>query len=74
MKKIKVLYWVFTGLLAFMMLGSAIPDIFLDPIAVKGMHDDLGYPVSFVPFIGVAKVLGVIDKDELVYKFRKLQS
>src|SRR3712207_4028746 len=60
MKKTKVLYWIFTGLFSAMMLGSAIPDIILDPIAVKGMHQDLGYPVYFIPFIGVAKVLGVI--------------
>jgi hypothetical protein len=60
MKKTKVLYWVFTGLFAAMMLGSGIPDIILDPLAVKGMHHDLGYPIYFIPFIGVAKVLGVI--------------
>lgn len=60
MKKTKVLYWVFTGLFSAMMVGSAIPDIILDPIAVKGMHEDLGYPIYFIPFIGVVKVLGVI--------------
>lgn len=60
MKTTKILYWVFTGLFAFMMLGSAIPDIISMPMAVKGIHDGLGYPVYFVPFIGVAKALGVI--------------
>lgn len=60
MKKTKILYWVFTGLFAFMMLGSAIPDVFSSEIAVKGMHHDLGYPLYFIPFIGVMKVLGVI--------------
>ena len=60
MKKIKILYWIFTGLFAFMMLGSAIPDIFSSPTAVQGMHDGLGYPVYFIPFIGFAKLLGVI--------------
>lgn len=59
MKTTKILYWTFTGLFAFMMLGSAIPDILSQPIAVKGMHDELGYPLYFIPFIGVAKVLGV---------------
>ena len=43
-----------------MMLGSAIPDVFSSEIAVKGMHHGLGYPLYFIPFIGVAKVLGVI--------------
>jgi uncharacterized membrane protein YphA (DoxX/SURF4 family) len=60
MKKTNIFYWVFTGLFAFLMLGSAIPDILSNPIAIKGMHGDLGYPVYFVPFIGVAKFLGVV--------------
>ena len=60
MKKLNVLYWIFNGLFAAMMLMSAIPDILMDPVAVQGMHDGLGYPLYFVPFIGVAKVLGAI--------------
>ncbi|HZE86237.1 MAG TPA: DoxX family protein [Puia sp.] len=60
MKKTKNLYWIFTSLFAFMMLGSAIPDIFSMSDAVKGMHDALGYPRYFIPFIGIAKLLGVI--------------
>jgi len=60
MKKTKVFYWIFTVLFAFMMLASAIPDVLSSPVAIKGMHEGLGYPVYFVPFIGIAKVLGVI--------------
>lgn len=60
MKKLNVLYWIFNGLFAAMMLMSAIPDIMMDPVAVQGMHEGLGYPLYFVPFIGVAKVLGSI--------------
>ena len=60
MKKTKIWYWIFTSLFAFMMLFSAIPDVFSNPVAVQGMHDGLGYPVYFIPFIGVAKVLGVV--------------
>lgn len=60
MKKIKIIYWIVTGLFAFFMMGSAIPDIIMMPIAVEGMHKGLGYPIYFVPFIGVAKALGVI--------------
>lgn len=41
------------------MLFSAIPDILLSPDAVTFMNH-LGYPVYFLPFIGIAKVLGVI--------------
>jgi len=60
MKKTKILYWVFTILFCVMMFGSAIPDILMHPLAVKGMHDQLGYPLYFISFIGVAKALGVI--------------
>jgi len=59
MKKTKILYRVFTGLFAIMMFSSAIPDVFSQPIAIKGMHTDLGYPLYLIPFIGIAKWLGV---------------
>lgn len=60
MKRTKILYWVFNGLFCFMMGGSAIPDVLCSEVAVKGMHQDLGYPLYFLPLIGVAKLLGVI--------------
>lgn len=60
MKKINIFYWVVTGLFAFLMLGSGIPNITSHPMSVQGMHTELGYPLYFIPFIGVAKVLGAI--------------
>ncbi|AKD54800.1 DoxX family protein [Spirosoma radiotolerans] len=59
MKKTKIVYWVLTGLFAFAMLGSAIPDIMVAPMAVQGFKE-IGYPAYLVPFLGVAKLLGVI--------------
>ena len=59
MKKIKILYWTFTSLFAFIMLGSAIPDILMDPIAIEGFRK-MGYPSYLLPFIGIAKLLGII--------------
>jgi uncharacterized membrane protein YphA (DoxX/SURF4 family) len=59
MKKTKTLYWIFTILFGAFMLFSAIPDILSTPEAVDFMTK-LGYPMYFLPFIGVAKVLGVI--------------
>jgi hypothetical protein len=58
MKKTKILYWVFTGLFGGFMLFSAIPDILLTPEA-KTMIMGLGYPEYFIPYLGVAKILGV---------------
>jgi hypothetical protein len=60
MKKINLLYWIFTGLFCFMMAGSAIPDILMSPVAVQGMHHELGYPLYFIAFIGYAKALGAL--------------
>ena len=60
MKKTNTFYWIFTGLFAALMLFSSIPDILNTADAQKFMHDQLGYPNYFTPFIGVAKLLGVI--------------
>ena len=59
MKKTNIFYWIFTGLFGFFMLFSAIPDILSQQVAIDGMHKGLGYPIYFIPFIGVAKALGV---------------
>jgi uncharacterized membrane protein YphA (DoxX/SURF4 family) len=59
MKRTKLLYWIFTILFAGLMLFSAIPDIMVVPDAITFMNH-LGYPNYFIPFIGVAKLLGVI--------------
>ncbi|GAB3911222.1 hypothetical protein GCM10028803_52100 [Larkinella knui] len=59
MKKTKILYWVFTGLFAFVMLGSSIPDIWVIPQAVEGFKQ-IGLPAYLIPFLGWAKLFGVI--------------
>ena len=41
------------------MISTSIPDIMVIPDAVTFMTH-LGYPIYFIPFIGVAKVLGCI--------------
>jgi hypothetical protein len=59
MRKVKILYWVFTGLFSAFMLFTAVPDILVVPEAITFMNH-LGYPNYFIPFIGIAKLLGVI--------------
>ena len=59
MKKTKIIYWILTSLFSFVMLGSAIPDILSHPVAVEGFNK-MGYPAYLLPFIGIAKLLGVI--------------
>ncbi len=57
MKKINIIYWIFTALFAVMMAATAIPDVIMQPEAVTFMTH-LGYPLYFIPFIGWAKILG----------------
>ena len=60
MKKTNTLYWIFTGLFCALMLFSAIPDIIMVPEAVEMITNKLGYPLYFLPFIGVMKALGAV--------------
>ena len=59
MKKINITYWIITGIFSAFMLFSAVPDILVAPDHVA-MITGLGYPKYFIPFIGVAKLLGVV--------------
>jgi hypothetical protein len=59
MKKINVLYWSFTGLLSALMVLGSIPDIMLVPDAVA-LFEHLGYPTYLLPFLGIAKLLGIV--------------
>jgi hypothetical protein len=59
-KTINILYWVCTILFAALMLFSAIGGIQPSADTIKIMHDWLGYPVYFIQFISIAKVIGVI--------------
>jgi uncharacterized membrane protein YphA (DoxX/SURF4 family) len=60
MKRLNILYWVFTILFAAMMLFSSIPNVLNTPESIKFMNGLLGYPLYFIPFIGAVKILGII--------------
>ncbi len=55
----KIAFWIVTGLMAALMLLASIPDVLFLQEAVD-MFAHLGYPAYLLPFIGVAKILGVI--------------
>lgn len=59
MKKTNIIYWIFTAIIGGFMLFSSVGDVLVLPDAVTFMTH-LGYPAYFLPFIGWAKVLGVI--------------
>ena len=60
MKKTKIIYWIFTGILAALMLFSSIPNIMSTAESIEIVTKHLGYPQYIIPFLGVAKLLGVI--------------
>lgn len=59
MKKTKIIFWVVTGLLAAMLGIGAVYDAISAPEAVEHVTR-IGYPAYIVPFLGVAKILGII--------------
>jgi hypothetical protein len=59
MKKLKIFYWIFTILMAAAIGVGAIFDAINDPTAVAYVTR-LGYPAYIAPFLGVAKIAGVI--------------
>lgn len=58
MKKMNLIYWISTAVFALLMILTAIPDAMINKDAASFMHDHLGYPIYFIPFIGVAKIIG----------------
>ncbi len=60
MKKIKTLYWLFTGLMLAYMLFSGISGL-VNPEQSKALIvTHLGYPEYFSPLISWVKLLGVV--------------
>lgn len=60
MKKTRIIYWIFTILLALLMLVGAIPGMMDTADSVALIVNHLHYPHYFLMLIGIAKVLGVI--------------
>ncbi|PUZ22942.1 DoxX-like family protein [Chitinophaga parva] len=59
MKKIKIAYWVFTAFIILMFGVFSIPGLMGDAKSVE-LFKGLGYPLYIMPFLSVAKILGVI--------------
>lgn len=58
-KKDNIIFWVSTGLFCAFILTSAIPNI-LSSKEWATIFEQLGYPLYLLPFLGAAKLLGVI--------------
>jgi hypothetical protein len=59
-KTVNILYWVFTILFAALMIFSSYGSIIVNQDSKTLIHDQLGYPVYFIPFTGWAKLIGSI--------------
>ena len=62
MNKTKIFYWVVTILFAGFMAWTGIPGIKPEEQSIKFLHDGLGYPIYFIRFISVAKIVGSIAR------------
>lgn len=59
LKRYRIIFWVSTSLFGAFMLSTAIPNILKTQEWVD-IFNMLGYPLYMLPFIGVAKLLGVV--------------
>ncbi len=59
MKRDKILYWVFTGVLALFFLYSAYLYLSKDTTLTEGFKY-LGYPSYVIPLLGLAKLAGAL--------------
>ncbi len=59
-KAINLTYWISTIIFAALMIFSSVGGIQPSQQAIQMMHDGLGYPVYFIQFISIAKLIGAI--------------
>jgi len=57
---LNILYWIFTILFAALMIFSAVGGVQPSAESIKFLHDRMGYPIYFIQFISIAKLLGSI--------------
>lgn len=59
-KSTKITYWVATIIFSGLMIFSSVGGIQPTEDTVKFMHDGLGYPIYFIRFISIAKIIGAV--------------
>lgn len=58
MKKTNLLFWIFTGIFGAFMAFSGFMNTFMITES-EPVYIGLGYPTYLIPFMGIAKLLGV---------------
>jgi uncharacterized membrane protein len=56
----KIIYWITTGFLSLGMLAGGIQQLLQIGGYVEIVVDQLGYPMYFLPILGIWKILGVL--------------
>lgn len=59
-KTTNLVYWISTIIFAGLMIFSAAGGLQPSQQAIQMIHDGLGYPVYFIQFISIAKLIGSI--------------
>ncbi len=60
MKGISIAYWTITGLFSAFMIFSSYDNALSGEKSVQFLHDYMGYPTYFIPWVGWAKIIGAI--------------
>lgn len=59
-KTINLNYWIITIVFSVLMIFSSVGGLQPSQETIQMMHDGLGYPIYFIQFISIAKLLGAI--------------
>src|SRR5215212_8060406 len=59
-KTANLIYWISTVIFAALMIFSAVGGLQPSQPSIQLIHDALGYPVYFIPFISFAKLIGSV--------------
>lgn len=57
---LNTLYWIFTILFSALMIFSALGGVQPNAKTIQFLHDGMGYPIYFIQFISIAKLLGSV--------------
>lgn len=60
MKKLNIIYWTSTILFSLFMGMTGVQNLLMTQDSIDLITTDLGYPQYIIPFLGWAKVFGVI--------------
>jgi hypothetical protein len=59
-KTTNIIYWISTIIFAALMIFASVGGLQPTQETIKLFHDGLGYPIYFIQFISVAKLIGCI--------------